>query len=86
MLPNIRPITNIQEQGSAHYNFFLFKLGKKKFFWGQLQVAVNGIVSDKPRRLLRHQHAQGQNSTLHRRQHSFMYWLCHKQNCLLCAY
>jgi hypothetical protein len=47
---------------------------------------VNGRVSDKPRRLPRHQHAQAHNSTLYRRQHSFMYWLCSKQNCLLCAY
>jgi hypothetical protein len=39
-----------------------------------------------PRRLLRHQRAQAHNSILYRRQHSFMYWLCSKQNCLLCAY
>jgi hypothetical protein len=26
------------------------------------------------------------NSTLYRRQFSFMYWLCTKQNFLLCAY
>jgi hypothetical protein len=36
--------------------------------------------------MLRHQGAQAQNSTLYRRQLSFMYWLCNKQNCLLCAY
>jgi hypothetical protein len=29
---------------------------------------------------------QAHNSTLYRRQHSFIYWLCSKQNCLLCAY
>jgi hypothetical protein len=50
----------------------------------------NGTVSDKQRRLLRHQHAQVHNSTLYPRQHSFMYsfiyWLCCKQNCLMCAY
>jgi predicted GIY-YIG superfamily endonuclease len=46
----------------------------------------NGTVSDKPRRLLRHQRAQAHNSTHYRRQHSFMYWLCSKQNRLLCAY
>jgi hypothetical protein len=46
----------------------------------------NGTVSDKLRRLLRHQRAQAHNSTRYRRQHSFMYWLCCKQNCLLCAY
>jgi hypothetical protein len=33
-----------------------------------------------------HQRAQAHNSTLYRRQHSFMYWLCKEQNCLLCAY
>jgi hypothetical protein len=49
-------------------------------------MVQNGTVSDKPRRLLRHQRAQAHNSTLYRRQHSFMYWLCSKQNCLLCAY
>jgi hypothetical protein len=43
-------------------------------------------VSDKPRRLPHHQRAQAHNSTLYRRQHSFMFWLCSKQNCLLCAY
>jgi hypothetical protein len=32
----------------------------------------NGTVSDKPRRLLRHQRAQAHNSTLYRRQHSFI--------------
>jgi hypothetical protein len=32
----------------------------------------NGTVSDKPRRLLRHQRAQAHNSTLNRRQHSFI--------------
>jgi hypothetical protein len=45
-----------------------------------------GGVRDKPQRLRRHQRAQAHNSTLYRRQHSFMYWLCSKQNCLLCAY
>jgi hypothetical protein len=46
----------------------------------------NGRVSDKPRRLPRHQRAQAHNSTLYPHQHSFMNWLCSKQNCLLCAY
>jgi hypothetical protein len=46
----------------------------------------NERVSDKPRRLPRHQRAQAHNSTHYRRQLSFMYWLCCKQNCLLCAY
>jgi hypothetical protein len=46
----------------------------------------NGRVSDKPRRLPRHQRAQAHNSTQYRRQLNFMYWLCSKQNCLLCAY
>jgi hypothetical protein len=36
--------------------------------------------------LTRHQRAQAHNSTHYRRQLSFMYWLCSKQNCLLCAY
>jgi hypothetical protein len=44
------------------------------------------LFGDKPRRLLRHQRAQAHNSTLYHRQHSFMYWLCSKQNCLLCAH
>jgi hypothetical protein len=39
-----------------------------------------------PRRLPRHEHGQAHNSTLYRRQHSVMNWLCSKQNCLLCAY
>jgi hypothetical protein len=46
----------------------------------------NGRVSDKPRRLPRHQRTQAHNSTHYRCQLSFMYWLCSKQNCLLCAY
>jgi hypothetical protein len=46
----------------------------------------NGRVSDKPRCLPRHQRAQAHNSTHYRRQLSFMYWLCSKQNRLLCAY
>jgi hypothetical protein len=46
----------------------------------------NGRVSDKPRRMTRHQRAQALNSTLFRRQFSFIFWLCTKQNCLLCAY
>jgi hypothetical protein len=46
----------------------------------------NGRVSDKPRRLTRHQRAQAHNSKLYHRQLSFMYWPCTKQNCLLCAY
>jgi hypothetical protein len=48
--------------------------------------APNGTVSDKPRRLLRHQRAQAHKSPLYHFQLSFMYWLCSKQNCLLCAY
>jgi hypothetical protein len=48
--------------------------------------APNGRVSDKPRRLPRHQRAQAHNSTHDRCQLSFMYWLCSKQNCLLCTY
>jgi hypothetical protein len=36
--------------------------------------------------LLRRLRAQLHNSTLYHRQHSFMYWLYSKQNCLLCAY
>jgi hypothetical protein len=43
---------------------------------------VNGMVSDKSRRMPRHQRrmprhqrAQAHNSTLYRRQHRFMYWL-----------
>jgi hypothetical protein len=36
----------------------------------------NGRVSDK----------QAHNSTHYRRQLSFMYWLCSKQNCLLCDF
>jgi hypothetical protein len=47
---------------------------------------TNGTVSDNPLRLLHHQRAQAHISTLYRRQHSFMYCLCSKQNCLLCAY
>jgi predicted GIY-YIG superfamily endonuclease len=46
----------------------------------------NGRVSDKPRRMTRHQRGQAHNSTLYRPQFSFMYWLCTKQNFLLCAY
>jgi hypothetical protein len=49
-------------------------------------VSGNGRVSDNPRRLPRHQRAQAHNSTHYRRQLRFMYWLCSKQNCLLCAY
>jgi hypothetical protein len=48
-------------------------------------ILINGTVSDKPRRLLRHEYAQAHNSTLYGRQHNFMYRLCSKQNCLLCA-
>jgi hypothetical protein len=44
------------------------------------------MLSDKPRRLLRHEPAQAHNSTHYRCQHSFMYWLCSKQNCPLCFY
>jgi hypothetical protein len=47
---------------------------------------TNGGVSDKPRRLPRHQRAQVHLSTHYRCQLSFMYWLCSKQNGLLCAY
>jgi hypothetical protein len=36
--------------------------------------------------MTRHQRAQAHNSTLYRRQFSFMYWLCTKHNCLPCAY
>jgi hypothetical protein len=36
--------------------------------------------------LPRHQRAQAHNSTLYRCQFSFMFWLCTRQNCLLCAY
>jgi hypothetical protein len=46
----------------------------------------NGRVSDKPRRLPRHQLAQAHTNTHYRQPLSFMYWLCSKQNCLLCAY
>jgi hypothetical protein len=46
----------------------------------------NGTFTYKPRRLPHHQRAQAHNSTLNRCQHSFMYWLSSKQNCLLCAY
>jgi hypothetical protein len=49
-------------------------------------MSYNGRVSDEPRRLPRYQRTQGHNSTLYRRQHRFMYCLCSKQNCLLCAY
>jgi hypothetical protein len=55
----------------------------------QLEMGVklsNGRVSDKPRRLPRHQRAQAHNSTHYRQQLSFLYWLCSNQNCLLCAY
>jgi hypothetical protein len=51
-----------------------------------LEKVDNGRVIDKLRRLPRHQRAQAHNSTLYRRQLSFMYWLCRKQNYLLCAY
>jgi hypothetical protein len=44
------------------------------------------ITCDKPRRLPHHQRAQAHNSTHYCCQLSFMYWLCSKQNCLLCAY
>jgi hypothetical protein len=45
------------------------------------------VITDKPHRMPRHQHAQAHNSTLYRRrQFSFMFWLCTKQNCLPCAY
>jgi hypothetical protein len=40
----------------------------------KVMININGTVSDKPRRLLRHQRAQAHNSTVYRRQHSFMYW------------
>jgi hypothetical protein len=50
------------------------------------QDAYNGRISDKPRRLPRHQRAQAPNSTHYRQQLSFMYWLCTKQNCLMCLY
>jgi hypothetical protein len=43
-------------------------------------------MSISSRRLPRHQRAQAHNSTQYRQQLSFMYWLCSKQNCLLCAY
>jgi hypothetical protein len=46
------------------------------------ETNCNGRFSDKWRRLLRYQRAQAHNSTLYRRQHSFMNWLCSKQNCL----
>jgi hypothetical protein len=45
-------------------------------------LCYNRTVSDKPR----HQRPQAHNSTHYRRHHSFMFWLCGKQNCLLCAY
>jgi hypothetical protein len=51
-----------------------------------LNLCHNGRVSDKPRRLPRHQRAQAHNSTQYPQQLSFMYWICRKQNCLLCAY
>jgi hypothetical protein len=46
---------------------------------------ANGRVSDKRRRMTRHQRAQAHNSTLYRCQHIYIYWLCCKHNCLLCA-
>jgi hypothetical protein len=58
----------------------------KEFMVFDYPSDTNGMVSDKPRRLPRHQRAQAHNSTLYRCQHSFVYWLCSKQNCLLCAY
>jgi hypothetical protein len=48
-------------------------------------IQCNGRVSDKPRSLPRPPRAQAHNSTHYRPQLSFMYCLCHKQNCLLCA-
>jgi hypothetical protein len=51
-----------------------------------LQIGHDGRVSDKLRRLPRHQHAQAHNITHYRQPLSFMYWLFSKQNCLLCAY
>jgi hypothetical protein len=59
---------------------------KAKYKVGTGCAHFNGTVSDEPRQLLRHQRAQAHNSTLYRRQHSFMYWLSSKQNCLLWAY
>jgi hypothetical protein len=60
-------------------NLFLYvRIG-----FGILLSDYNERVSDKPRRLLRHQRAQAHNSTHYRCQLSFMYWLCSKQNCLL---
>jgi hypothetical protein len=69
-----------------HYEFLLMHLHRicsDPIFNSFLN---NGRVSDKPRRLPRHQRAQAHNSTHYRQQLSFMYWLCTKQNCLLCAY
>jgi hypothetical protein len=51
-----------------------------------VSIYRTGLVSDKPRCLPRHQRAQAHNSTLYRSQHSFMYWICSKQNCPLCAF
>jgi hypothetical protein len=50
------------------------------------QRPLNGTVNIKPSQMKRHQRAQAHNSKLYRRKHSFKYWLCSKQNCLLCAY
>jgi hypothetical protein len=63
------------------------KKGSKNGHFNKISAKTkNGRVSDKPRRLPRHQRAQAHNSTHSRCQLSFMYWLCSKQNCLLCAY
>jgi hypothetical protein len=65
-------LLNMQRQSLSKNTCFLFH--------------HNGRVSDKPRRLPRRQRVQAHNSTHYRRQHSFMYWLCSKENCLLCVY
>jgi hypothetical protein len=63
--------------------YVVVMLGKIHKIENRVSYLNNGRVSDKPRRLSRHQRAQAHNSTHYRYQLSFMYWLCSKQNCIL---
>jgi hypothetical protein len=95
---NLVPIRRSSMHGKVYQNSELFNINMSPLLilrlvsiWAICQNdaradTTNGRVSDKPRRLPRHQCAQAHNSKHSRRQLSFMYWLCGKQNCLLCAY
>jgi hypothetical protein len=83
-------------EGCCHLTGAMLNLAAEAADRAQIEISMqlvssppsqfNGRVSDKPRRLPRHQLAQAHTNTHYRQPLSFMYWLCSKQNCLLCAY